>query len=313
MGRYHVINSMKSFFRVWCLTLNLLAAARPAHAWNPPGHMLVASIAYDQLTPPQRAHLLTILEAHPDFTKWQAAAPKDVPGFDFGRYVFMHASTWPDDIRKSGSPYDHPPWHHVDFPLTPPGFPLEEPPATENLLTTMAYGEKMVVDPGASATDRAAYLSWVMHLVGDVMQPLHGGTRIDADHPKPDGDHNGGLFFVNVGGNDMNLHWYWDCLGVTTPDARELIARGAELEKTYPRASLPELATMKDVRGWALESRQLAIDAVYLKGTLPGGYDDKAVLPALPGDYAAAGRRVAERRLVLAGYRLADELTRLKL
>ena len=35
---------------------------------------------------------------------------KTWPGFDFGRYAFMRASTWPDDIRKTGSPYDHPPW-----------------------------------------------------------------------------------------------------------------------------------------------------------------------------------------------------------
>ena len=304
---------MKSIFRVCCLALGFLTAAWPARAWNPPGHMLVASVTYDQLTPPQRAHLLSILESHPDFAKWQAAAPKDVPGFDFGRYVFMHASTWPDDIRKSGSPYDHPPWHHVDFPLTPPGFPMEEPPATENLFTALARAETVVTDPGASALERAAYLSWIVHLVGDVMQPLHGGTLIDAGHPKPDGDHNGGLFFVNIAGNSMSLHWYWDCLGVTTPDTHELIARAAELEKKFPRSSLPELAAATDVRGWALESRQLAIDAVYLKGTLPGGYDDKAALPALPGNYAAAGRRLAERRLALAGYRLADELTRLKL
>ena len=298
----------------WCLTLGLiLAAARPAHAWNPPGHMLVAAIAYDQLSPSQRAGLLTILQVHPDFAKWQAAAPKDVPGFDFGRYAFMRASTWPDDIRKTGSPYDHPPWHHVDFPLTPPDFPLEEPPATENLFTAMAQAETIVMDPGSPALERAAYLSWIVHLVGDVMQPLHGATRIDADHPKPEGDHNGGMFFVNVGGTAMQLHWYWDCLGVTVPDTRELIARAGELEKTYPRASLPELTAAQNVRGWALESRQLAIDAVYLKGALPGGYDEKAALPPLPGDYAAAGRKLAERRIVLAGYRLADELTRLKL
>ena len=304
---------MKKIFRVCCLALGLLAAARPAHAWNPPGHMLVAAIAYDQLSPSQRSHLLAMLEAHPSFAKWQADAPKDAPDFDLGRYVFMRASTWPDDIRKTGSPYDHSPWHHVDFPLMPPDFPLEEPPATENLFTAIARAGNTVTDASASASERAAYLSWVEHLVGDVMQPLHGATLIDAAHPRPDGDHNGGLFFVNLAGNAMQLHWYWDCLGVTTSDTRELIARAAELEKNFPRPSLPELEAAKDVRGWALESRQLAIDTVYLKGALPGSYDEKAALPALPGDYAATGRRLAERRLVLAGYRLADELTQLKL
>ena len=293
--------------------LVFLLTAGTARAWNPQGHMLVAAMAYDQLAPAQRERLVVILRAHPDFAKWQEAAPKDVAGFDFGRYAFMRAATWPDDVRKSGSPYDHPPWHYVHFPLLPPDFPMEDAPPTENLLTAMAACEKVVADPAAAALDRAAYLSWIIHLVGDVMQPLHGGTLISADHPRPDGDQGGGLFFVNVAGNAMTLHWYWDCLAGTTLDTHELIERAGELERKFPRAALAELDTTKDVRGWALESRRLAIDAAYLRGALPGSFRAEAVLPALPGDYAANARKLAERRLALAGYRLADEFTRLEL
>lgn len=286
--------------------LCFLAAAMPARAWNPPGHMTVASAAYDQLSPAQRERVLAILKAHPDFAKWQDSAPGDTPDFDLGRYVFMRASTWPDDIRKSGSPYDHPVWHYVDFPLVPPGFQMEEAPAGEDILTASAACEKSLADPATPALDRAVALSWLIHLVGDVMQPLHAATMISAANPKPAGDRGGNLFFINFAGNAINLHAYWDGLGGSAHEILALITRAADLEKKYPRYSLPEL------RGWALESRLFAISAAYLWGKLPGSDQPLAVLPALPEDYASASRALAERRLTLAGYRLADELTRLK-
>ena len=294
------------------MVLCFLAIASPAFAWNPPGHMTVASVAYDQLSPALRERIAFILESHPDFVKWIQTEPTNASGHDRARYVFMRASTWPDDIRKSGSPYDHPVWHYVDFPLEPPAFPMEEAPAGEDILTASAACEKSLADPSTSALDRAVALSWLVHLVGDVMQPLHAATMISTANPKPAGDKGGNLFFINLGGSAINLHAYWDGLGGTTHEIPTLIARASDLEKKYPRPTLPELGTATDMRGWALESRQLAIDAAYRRGTLPGSGQPDAVLPALPGDYASAARTVAERRLALAGYRLADELTRLK-
>ena len=105
----------------------LLAAAAPAFAWNKPGHMMTASVAYDALTPDERAWAVKILEANPDFEKWRTMAPTDSPDFDFGRYVLMMAARWPDDIRKRredppgtlANPYDHPLWHYSDYPLRP--------------------------------------------------------------------------------------------------------------------------------------------------------------------------------------------------
>ena len=299
----------------WLVAVLLCVAAPSALAWNQPGHMLTASIAYDQLTPEQRATALKILEGSPDYAKWMTMAPKDSPGFDAGRYVFMQAARWPDDIRKSGSPYDHPVWHYVDYPLRPPDFPMEEPPAgSEDVLSAYATCEKMLTDPAASATDRAAYLCWLLHLTGDIQQPLHACTLVTPDYPLPAGDKGGNAFFVNLAGNSINLHTYWDALGATMMDYPEIIAHANELEKRYPRAALPELTTATDIKGWALESRQLCIDAVYRHGTLPGTKDkDQTVLPPLPGDYATKGRALAERRVALAGYRIADALVRLKL
>ncbi len=271
--------------------------------------MIVASLAYDQIPPAQRVHWVELLHAHPDFAKWQATAPKEAPDFDVGRYLFMRASTWPDDIRKTGSLWDHPPWHHVDYPLRAPDYPLDPPPAgVDNALSALAERTAVLGNPAMSASDRAASLSWIIHIVGDLQQPLHSANVIDADYPAPEGDHNALNRFVSVAGAPISLHWLWDCLPGDFLDGQKITARGAELAAKFPRASLPELSLARTPAAWSLEGRALAIDAAYRRGTLPTSKESSGSLPALPEGYLAAARSLAERRVALAGYRLADVL-----
>ena len=247
---------------------------------------------------------------HPDYPKWEATEPKDQADFDQGRYLFMRASTWPDDIRKSGSPYDHPVWHYVDYPLQAPDFPLDPAPTdTEDVLFGINRCETVLNDHTASDTDRAAHLSWLIHLVGDLQQPLHCAAFITPEHPKPAGDRGGNLQFFTVGGVPVNLHWFWDCLPGTTLDHRDLLEMAHKLETKFPRTALPELTQTVDPKAWSLEGRAICLEAVYKHGALAGastaGPDD----PSLPEGYLAAAHAVAERRVALAGYRLADVLS----
>ena len=69
--------------------------------------------------------------------------------------------------------------------------------------------------------------------------------------------------------------------------------------------------------GWAKESFQTAIAVAYQGGTLKGAPKnrkqdcrDVTAAPVLPSNYIANARRVADRRIGLAGYRLADLLAR---
>ena len=297
---------------LWAAGLMLLLPAGSARAWNPTGHMITAAFAYDQLPPEARVRLAAMLEANPDIAKWRAGMPKDVPGFDPARYLFMRASTWPDDIRKSGSSYDHPVWHYVDYPIQPPDFPLEPAPAEDDdILKAIALCEKTVADPAATPTERAAHLSWLIHLIGDLQQPLHCVTLVNATYPKPGGDHGGNLFNVSLGGVPVNLHFFWDSLPGSLLDGHEIIVRATQLETAFPRSALPELTKAADPQAWSLEGRALAIDAVYLRGKLPGGKEATIDLPALPAGYTSASRALSERRLALAGYRMADELEKL--
>jgi hypothetical protein len=302
--------------RLTILTAFLILAAlwKPANAlaWNSTGHMIIASMAYDRLSPEARTRWVELLKQHPAFAQWEQTFPKDEPNLEFGRYLCMRASTWPDDIRKTESPYDHPIWHYIDYPLEMPNCPMEPAPAnTEDILFGLSRSEKILNDPAATGADRAASLSWIIHLVGDIQQPLHCVTLINETYPKPDGDRGGNLFFVSMAGNPINLHAVWDSLAGSMMDSQELILRGGQLGEKFPRSALPELTRATDPLAWSLEGRALAIEAVYRHGTLPGGKEPNGFLPPLPSGYIAASRALADRRMAIGGYRLADTLDQL--
>jgi hypothetical protein len=86
----------------------------------------------------------------------------------------MRSSTWPDEIRRSGNQYDYPNWHFIDYPLRPPAFPLEpSPKPTDDVLFGVAQCERTLSDTNADPELRAVYLSYLIHLIGDMHQPLH--------------------------------------------------------------------------------------------------------------------------------------------
>ena len=72
---------------------------------------------------------------------------------------------------------------------------------------------------------------------------------------------------------------------------------------------LPELKKMK-FDEWAGESVKLAKQVTYRHGKLKGSRNDDEA-PTLPANYKQSVKPVAERRLVVSGYRLAQLLDRL--
>ncbi len=267
--------------------------------------MAIAIMAYQQLPPPIQARCTAILQAHPKYDKWQEKSVNDPPA-DAAMYTFAKASTWPDELRKSGSPYEHDAWHYIDYPLTPPDYPFVAGLYPEdNILFGLDQSEKTLRDPVATPEQRAAALSWVIHLVGDLHQPLHNAELVTPLYPPPEGDRGGNKFFVSVGGNAINLHAFWDRLpgqAFSPPFAANIAAR---LEREFPPDKLPELARPSDAVAWSLEGRTLAIEKVYLRGKLIGSADPKILPPPLPPDYLRESKEIADRRLALAGYRLA--------
>ncbi len=291
--------------------MTLLPVALPAFGvplWSRTGHMIAASIAYRELPDSLKQEYTEILRHHPDFDVWEQDFQNFNPGFDLGEFVFMRASLWPDEIRRTGSPLDHPTWHYVNYPLRAPAFGLQDSPDRDrDILFGIQESSEILTDENASQQARAAHFSWLIHLIGDLHQPLH--TTAFFSDMFPEGDRGGTRFFVRPAGAGVWLHSFWDGLTGTSSNAHDAHNEAIRLQTAIPRDSLDVLSPDTGSLAWSLEGRLHAIESVYLDGTLQGSATQGSA-PSLPAGYATAAKSLAERQVVLAGYRLADLLVK---
>ena len=107
----------------------------------------------------------------------------------------------------------------------------------------------------------------------------------------------------------INLHKFWDDLVIGSENARSVRNRATELwlRKEFARDQLTELQDKKFEDWIKLESFKLAKEVAYRNGQFTGS-PDASMAPALPDDYIPQAKAVGERRIVLAGYRIADVL-----
>jgi hypothetical protein len=292
------LSSVVAVVALWLLPSGSLKA------WSSAGHMVIAGEAYGLLSPKLKTKVTEILKAHPEYEKWQASFKAgDV---DLDTFIFMRASTWPDEIRRDHAHYDHPKWHYINYPLRPPSFPAEAGSSPEDdILYGIGQAEKELADSHSSQEEQAVYLSWLIHLVGDLHQPLHCSSLFNEAYPK--GDKGGNDFYVKPGSRGIRLHSFWDGLLGTSGRPQAHLSYGVEIETRYPRKSLKELKKHKTVKAWSLEGRDLAVEKVYLRGELKGAAIPEEA-PPLPEGYTKEAKVVAERQAALAGYRLADEV-----
>ena len=124
---------------------------------------------------------------------------------------------------------------------------------------------------------------------------------------------------VTETGQPMDLHRFWDGVVTSSSNLTRLRNDATALRnrQEFQRSQLTELATT-GFDSWAKESYEIATKFAYLKGGLIGaptaGNKDCTTVeaaPVLPAGYVVSASRIAERRIVLAGYRLADLLTRI--
>jgi hypothetical protein len=266
--------------------------------------------------PSALARVITILKRNPYYeTEWlpriNALQDNDPDKHDL--YLFMYAARWPDDVR--GTDLHCEKCHYINFPFKPPGQPssvVARPPAPENILEAYRRFRNTVENGATSAQRRAIALSWVFHLVGDIHQPLHTAAIFTVVFP--DGDRGGTRFYIRPeeDARTQHLHSFWDGLIITTQRFSSVRKRARDLRERddLERSDFPELSETS-FNSWARsESLELAKQDGYLRGHLEGSTDedDGAVLP---DGYAGRARGAAERRVVLAGYRLADILARI--
>ena len=296
---------MRRLSRLGVVLLFLGAINLRCLAWSGSGHKVIAAIAYRQLSPSLKEKTVELLMSHPDYEKWEIAFSAN-SNLDFATFIFMRSSTWPDEIRRLGSEHDHPHWHYIDYPLRAHKFLFEDAPSPDDdALYAIAQCEKILADTNASPRLRAVQLSWLIHLIGELHQPLHCSSFVNETYPE--GDKGGNDFYVRPTERGIKLHSLWDGLLGTSGSPATDLNYGIQLESEFPNKSLQELEKSKTPKAWSLDSRTLALEKAYLNGNLKGGTTAESALP-LPADYTKTAKAVAERQAVLAGYRLASEI-----
>jgi len=287
----------------FALLAALLALPARSFAWGPAGHRAVAAIAESRLDPQAAAQVKALLP--PGVRLADIANCADVMIYEPQRCAGAFDLPRRQDTAS---------WHFVSIPLSAPtDASLDEYCPGDCILRALPRQLAILRDPNASAEDRRLALVEVVHLVGDVHQPLHA-----AD----DSDWGGNKKNVEFEGLAANLHKVWDSLVTDEHLKDELVrfapgsspradgwmwresAAGARFTDRVMRANLGrELRTgvspEETMREAARESHALAVE-IYADFFRNGG--------AIGPDYEARMRPVAEERIAVAGLRLAEAL-----
>lgn len=306
------------------LILALLLTNVSALAWDDTGHMIVASIAYNRLTPTAQAKIDRLL-----------IPPTPQPGVKYPDRGFVFfcehlygpvtIACWMDDIRDSSLSSVYGEWHYINYNPLFLGMPADERagPAKENVLVRIKFAieeleKRKDFDATNSRSDdklSAEALGYLYHLVGDVHQPLHCATRYTPARPNGDSGGNGFPITPPAAQGPDNLHAYWDgaaglfnFVKVPRPpsgrgkEPAEIRRLAAGVVAAYPAGAHRQQWQELEVEQWVKESNQIAREFAYVK--LNENDQPKAA-------YATQAKRIATERLALAGYRLAGILNRI--
>lgn len=243
------------------LLLSLLLPL-PALAWGPLGHEIVAEIAARHLSPRARTEVERLL------------------GDRAGPAMRQHAS-WADALRAQPGQAGTGPWHYVNFPRDTCTFDARRDCPQGRCAVLAIPRFVKALHRARTQEKRAQALKWLIHLVGDLHQPLHAGY---AD------DRGGNTVQLRVGRQGTNLHALLDS-GLLDRRGWRATAYADWLERSPLRAA-DAAWTPSAAIAWAEEScRQ--VPRVYPPNRRIGD------------DYVRATRGLLEVRLALAGHRLA--------
>lgn len=319
------------------LAIGIGLPVQTAHAWDHPGHMTTAAIAFAEIER-ERPDLIDkiglLMLKHPDPAPFWVASGGG-KGKERTRRMFIEAARWADDAKFTG--HDRPTWHTARWSIIADDAPPEAKALIEarggkplgNALEALALNAVIISNPESKPEERALALSWMMHIMGDIHQPLHVSDLVSKDFPT--GNAAGALAYVWDPQRDsaIPLHILWDSNTRRSTKLEDVDGYAREIMEQYPRSSLPELTAFEgpdDFEKWARESHEVAVDWAYDIETIPDPDldtdSDKLILkmaksilegispvdeaPAVPDEYWEKLQEVAPRRMALAGYRIAD-------
>jgi len=137
--------------------------------WSATGHRVVGKIADNYLCGKAKRNIKKLLK----------------------RKSLAFVSTFADEIKSDSRYREFYTWHYINMPLDS-NYEDSEKNENGDLVTGINYCKKIIQDKNSSEDDKAFYLKLLIHLIGDLHQPMHIGLKEDK------------------GGNDFKLQWFYE-------------------------------------------------------------------------------------------------------
>lgn len=249
------------------ITLLFLATSLLGWGWSQKGHDVTAYIAEQHLTPAARAAVDSIFEGKSMvyWANWLDNASHTPE--------FAYSKTWHYKNVDEGERYE-------EARANPAG----------DVVTAIKSRLELLADPNYSLADKQVALRMLVHLVGDMHQPMHMGHATDLG---------GNRIKVKYFGRDSNLHSVWDSSLVESAHKWSYSEWQQQLDRLTP--SQQEIITAGTIDDWAKQTLLIA-DEIY-----------RATPPDTNLSYNEVARwsPVIEDQLLAAGLRLASLLNTL--
>jgi hypothetical protein len=194
-------------------TLLAMTCSLNAFAWGQTGHRVTGAIAEQYLTPKAQAAIHTLL-----------------PMEDLAE-----ASTYADEMRSNPTAFwqnTARPFHYVTIPAGK-RYAQIGAPEKGDAISALTMFTAALKDPDASVEQKRLALRFVIHIIGDLHQPLHAGNGKDKG---------GNDIKVNFFRNDSNLHKVWDS---------EMLDQ-RQLSYTEWAAQLSRRISPQDIKAWSV-------------------------------------------------------------
>jgi len=258
---------MKAFPKIITGIVFLTVFNSVALGWGKTGHRVTAQIAEHYLNEPANNAIQEIL----------------------GHESLAESSTWADFMRQNPDPFwqkEAGPYHYVTIPE---GSTYKKTGAPEqgDAITALEKFSAQLKNPETSLKQRQLALRFIVHVIGDLHQPLHVGNGTDQG---------GNAVRISFFGELTNLHAIWDS---------QLIDR-EQLSYTEWTAWLLPKISESDRRAWWETDPLVWVgeSAAIRKGIYPENQ-------VLSWDYPYQHIATVKNRLQMGGVRLAAYLNEL--
>ncbi|MGV6845097.1 MAG: S1/P1 nuclease [Lutibacter sp.] len=192
--------------------------------WGKTGHRTVGQIAQQYLKNRTKRKIAAILDGQ----------------------SLAEVATFADNIKSDRKYSKYYTWHYVNMP-----FDVDYQHAVKNpkgdLVTGIAKCKAVILDKNSTKDEKAFYLKMLVHLIGDLHQPLHVGRKEDKG---------ANLIQVQWFGQGTNLHSVWDdkMINFYKMSYSELASNADHLSKEQIK-----FIQKGSIVDWVNETHQLAI------------------------------------------------------